>query len=317
MSDKDKEQQAPEKRFHDGPAKSGRLSRLKRVAWIAFGTSTAAMVVITLFSLVSNRGGLVISLNYRDVANHFTMSLQPRRGEGSSTDDPRSLLIAEPLGDTLPTTNKTIRAYYEAHMSGLAGQAPSGSWNLVDTSTNDSLALFYTFYLTNASLTEAQPFRISGRMNSELVQSPESIGHRPYDYVRLAIFSGEDGKADDTVVYYGAQNTYQLGTEEDPSDTREALANVYRLMDDQGRYYRVSDYSDVYVGADGQEHEIAFCQSFVPGMDGMGLFEFSGVIAPGVSRRITFVSYLEGADPDCDGVLPKGQKLGFALTVGI
>ena len=313
MSEKDKKPPMQEKPFHDGYTKSGKLSRLRKLGIILTTTSVAAMLVIVIFSLVSARSGsgFIIDLDTIDTASHFTMALAPRKDDGSVPAG-KDVLVGEPLGNAWTTTNKSVREYYDAKFNdiGYSDENFSGSWNLIDEKHNSPLAMLFTFYLNNISETEEQTYRVACRLNSELAD--DSVGNRPYDYVRLALFEGDYGSSDDSVRYFGARNTKGYGSEEGADDTRECLANWQLRLDKDANYYRVPVYND-YLG----EKKISYCEAFNPGNDRLGLFDVEGTIKPGSSRRITFLAYLEGEDPDCDGSAPKKQKLGFSLHIGV
>lgn len=313
MSEKDKKPPMQEKPFHDGYTKSGKLSRLRKLGIISLSTSVAAMAVILIISLISARSGsgFIIDLNRVETATHFTMGLSPRKG-GGETPAGSSVLVGEPLGNANPVAHKAVREYYNAKFAEVGYENDfSGSWNYADPKTGEPLAMLFTFYLNNISETEEQPYRIAARLNSELAYGGD--GRRPYDYVRLALFEGDYGQKDDSVRYYAARNTNGWGTENDPQDTRECLSKTLAFWNyDENRDYRVPDYYDTFNG-----QKIEFCESFDSGADGLGLFVSDGVIKPGAARRITFVCYLEGDDPDCINVPPQKQKLGFSLHIGV
>lgn len=323
----------PENRFSSGPRKTGRLVRLKKLGIILFCTSVAAMGVISMFSLVSAKSGdgLILTLDPEAKDAHFAMSLSPTRGKGSgsgqgsegggSSEQPQSarLLVGEPLGNARQTTHEKVRQYYDANFKPDAEDPMQGSWNFVDEEGR-SRALLFTFYLTNTSDKENQTCRVVARLNTELDNSPRAIGNRPYDYARLCLFTGYDLEEDDAMHYFGAANTKGLGTIEDPSDKRECLAAFGTVTDygtdEEGNptmtELRYPLYSDTFNG-----QSISYCEPFNTGSDGMGLFDAELDILPGKCRRITFVTYLEGDDPDGAGNAPSGQKLGFSLHIGI
>ena len=308
------------KPFLNGMRAAGRMKRLKKAGIILFAVSAAAMATVAVFALVSAKSGdgLVFSLDPTAKSAHFGMSVTPPRG-GSSEAESKSLLVAEPLGNARQTTHSEIRSYYDKNLDPKAETPKSGSWNYV-AEDGYARALFYTFYLTNNSASEAQQFRISCKLTSELVQDPSSVGNRPYDYVRLALFTGYDLEEDDAMLYYANENTKKLGTVDDPSDTRECLADTGKTTEygqnSSGESvvteYRYPMYSDTFQG-----EEIAYCTRFEPGEDKLGLFDVTMDIAPAKSRRITFVTYLEGKDPDGYGNEPSSQKLGFHLQIGL
>lgn len=337
MSGKNVEPTPPEKPIHDGPTKTGRLVRLKKAGWIVFGTALSAMVVVCLFALVSAKSGsgLIISIDRHTASeSHFTMGLLPRTGtsgsdsSGQGQEDPgERILVGEPLGKADCVEHKSVKEYYDANIAKIetndTGKVQAGSWNYIDEK-GTPLALFYTFYLNNTNDQEEQAYGLSARLNSELTQSPEAAGRRPYDYVRLGVYIGDYGEPDDTFRVFANSNTKRWGTdynnEKVKDDYRECLART-GSYDDYGKNeagenivttYRYPKYSTTF-----DEKEIAFCEMFDTGNDGLGLFDVRDIIAPGTSRRITFFAYLEGEDPDSYSDSPINQSLGFSLSVGI
>lgn len=325
MSDANNGSTPPEKPLSDGPNKTGRLNKAKRIGWITFASAATAMVIITLFALVSAKSGsgLIISINRKDTVNHFTMGLQPKSGGqgggGSQTDE--NVLIGEPLGSADLVAHTDVQAYYNAKIAevGYSDGKLSGSWNYKDAGNGTPYALFYTFYLNNTSLEEAQPYKIAARLNTELTQAPESYGRRPYDFVRLGVYLGNDGEPDSIYRVFANDNTLRKGTTDDPNDYRECLGKT-RVIEtvketEEGPVkvdLRYAAYTATFAGK-----EIAFCESFDPGADGLGLFSIEDTIDPGKSRRVTFFTYLEGDDPDTNSGTPINQSLGFSLSIGI
>ena len=339
MSGKKPEPTPPEKPLHESPTKAGRLAKLKKAGWIVFATAISAIVVVSLFALVSSKSGsgLIISVDRRSAESHFTMGLLPRSGTSSSdpsgsgsggTSNER-ILIGEPLGKADLVDHKSIRSYYESNFANVenfeTGEVHAGSWNYIEQESH--LALFYTFYLNNISDDEAQPFGLAARLNSELTQAPEARGRRPYDYVRLGVYLGNYGQPDDTLHIFANENTKRWGTDYNDvktrDDYRECLGKTGSyddwnnpIVSESGEQtvltYRYPQYSSSFKG-----EEIAFCELFQPGNDGLGLFSIEDTIAPGQSRRITFFAYLEGEDPDSFSDSPINQSLGFTLSVGV
>ena len=345
MSGTNTEPTPPEKPFHEGPSKSGRLARLKKAGWITFATALSAMVVVSLFALVSARSGsgLIISVDRRTAESHFTMGLLPRTGThgsdassegGQSGGSNERILIGEPLGKADLTEHVRVKSYYDANFSKIenfeTGEVNAGSWNYIeDDPKRGSIptALFYTFYLNNISETEAQPFGLAAKLNSELTQAPDARGRRPYDYVRLGVYLGNYGQPDDTMHIYAFENTKKFGIDyngvKDKTDYRECLGKTGSYDDWKNpeetatgeqvvNTYRYPQYTSSF-----NEEEVAFCELFQPGPDGLGLFSFEDTIAPGTSRRITFFAYLEGEDPDSYSDSPINQSLGFSLSIGV
>lgn len=308
---------------------------LKRVAAVLLVVASAVAVVILLLALVNqtgdNNGGtvegdFVVKLDNADTAsNHFRIGTKPGTGDDQEDPDVKTandgtkVLLGEALGNAWPTSNAVVRAHYNDLIKekGLNGGL-SGSANFKDEVTNQPAALIYTFYLTNVSDTESQTFRFAARLSHNRGQSANSTGVDAYEYVRFGVFMGNNGSEDDDVRYFANRTMSSTGLKSDPNDYRECLSNYTILYDEKGNPYREPTYSDKF--ADTQE--VSICEPFEPDSDpayaDRGLFDLQNLeIAPGKSRRITFIAYLEGADPDCHGSAPTNQKLGFSLHVGL
>lgn len=309
----------------------------KRVAAVLLVAAVAVAAVILLMRLNTKtessmiiEGDFVVVLNNNPAdnqgkTNHFGIASKP----GANTDDDSEVkkandgtyvLIGQPLGNAWPTRNVDVRTYYNSLLDekGLSGGL-SGSANFTDQTTNQPAALIYTFYLNNTSETEPQTYRIVARLNHDRGQPANSTGIDCYEYLRLGLFVGNDGEADDYVRYFANKTMLSTGLESDHEDYRECLSDwTWSSIDNEGNTWRSPTYSDEYA----KPAAIDICDYFTPDPDpaigNRGLFDLSDLeIAPGKSRRITFVAYLEVNDPDCRGVPPTNQRLGFSLHVGL
>ena len=318
---------------------SGKLKFAKRAAGVLLIVSVSVAVTIILMRMNAQgdnsngvQGEFIVKLDTNTGStgktNHFGISTKPTgaSSEESSEDEVKVandgvyVLSGDALGNAWPTTNSVVRQHYNdlIEEKGYSGGL-SGSANFTDEKTNQPAALIYTFYLNNTSEDEAQPFRLAARLNHDRGQSATSTGVDAYEYLRLALYMGDNGQEDDDVRYFANKTMQSIGLESDHDDYRECLsAYDWSPIDSGGNRYRKPAYSDVYAKPD----PISICEAFAPDSDpayaDRGLFDVDGLeIAPGASRRITFLAYLEASDPDCTGAPPTNQKLGFSLHVGL
>ena len=323
MSEKDKN-------AADGVASEKKLRVAKKVAAVLLVASTAAAVVILLANpdLGSQRGGIdengfLVALDNPTTATaHFMIATKPgnagQPGEDvQQADDGSLVLVGKSLGNAWPTQSVRIRQYYDSLLKekGLEGGL-SGSANCSDPDTGMPAALVYTFYLNNVSESETQKFRVAARLTHDRGQAGEAKGVDVYEYIRLAMFMGDDGAEDDDW-YFFANKSNREALETDHSDYRECLSKWGKseYSAEEINAYRRPLYTD-------QPSGISVCEMFEPGSDpeyqDRGLFDVQDLeIRPGASRRITFLAYLEGDDPDCNGEPPQNQKIGFSLHVGV
>lgn len=320
--------------YSDSPEKSGKVARAKKVATVALSVSATAAIIILLLAVTLNNnsgggdiaGDFVVRLDQEGKANNMGISTRPGRSQEEDPEvkiasDGAAVLIGQPLGNAWVTSNSVIRTKYDALIAEKGIDGLSGSMNF-SNEDDTPIALVYTFYLTNSSTTETQPFRVSARLNHDRGQSQDAKGVDAYEYVRLALFMGDDGKADDDVRYFANRNMRSVPLEGTTDDFRECLSAYNTIFSNKtGNPYRAPAYFDKY-GEGEDKKEIGICDPFDPGSDPdyatRGLFDVDDLeMAPGECRRITFMAYLEGEDPDCVGEPPKNQKLGFSLHIGL
>jgi len=317
-----------------GNVESRKLKTALSVARVAFLTTATAAIILLLLNLSPNGGGtstegdFVVKLDSGVSNNHFRIGVSPNGEEGEGqqpveASDGSMVLIGEPLGNAWVTTNKMVRAYYNALVEekGLDGKL-SGSANYIDPKYNLPAAMVYTFYLNNISETEPQTFSIAANLNHERGQAKDATGVDAYEYLRLGLYMGNNGQADDDVRYFANANMKKNGLESDHGDFRECLSDwtwsEYSATDINRERYRIPAYADSYAKPDPIEVCELFTPNIEPGYEGRGLFLLDDLkIAPGASRRITFIAYLEGEDPDCNGEPPTNQRLGFSLHIGL
>ena len=287
--------------------KIGRLLRAKKIGIIAVVSATAISAVILIAALLPRRAnGFIVQLDPAAMRQHFSMVTSAKEEEAVQT----TYLSADVnLSQGWPTLTQTVKTHYEGF------EVDSLSGGHVFSEDGVDKALFYTFYLRNDSQVEQSVYRIQGYVTSRA--DPTEEGTRlPYEYLRICMREGYVGEPDDTVTYYANRNIQEAGTYEngveDRTDSRECLS--YWDKHEYGRgtadyyYLREPTYKD---------GDIAYCVNFDNRDDRNQLFDARDhVIAPGKTRRITFIAYFEGEDPDCGG-LPVTAKMGYGLTIGI
>jgi|GEM_PF-811741 hypothetical protein len=330
-----------EKQAFDSPSstaskskKLGRMAKAKKVTIILVSCAALAVGVIVLMSLPRGAEGFIVQMDHDLIEQqkkaHYSLTISPT-GEATSA----SYLRGDPLGNAWPTTALTVREYYDSIKDVLDGKVegakPGGSHKFVDN--GESKALLYTFYLRNDSKDEEAHYRLRCVVTNRT--DPTNDAKNPYDYLRIVMRQGNVGEPDDSVVYYGNQNIQEMGTTQgDPStddrnDLREAISDwekytrTKEVEDEKGNtreeqyYLRNPTYIEKYSVGD-KEYSLDYCVNFDNAEDRNLLFDANNLIIPaGKTRRITFIAYFEGKDPDAYGSAPKGAQLGMSLIVGI
>lgn len=294
------------------PAAAKRRAIGKKVAIISMMVAGAVGIVILLLALFSpnsaNRydSGVVIRIDHTPNAAQFSLLTQPG-GEPAKDDT----LVGTPLGNTYLSNAKEVREYYDGLTAEKGWDGGLYGSNNYVTEKEGSKALFYTFYLANPTA-EAQPFRIQAKLNQTMDSLQEGSGARAYEYLRLALFVGNNGSPDDTVKYYGLENSDRIPTALANDDFRECIFGALKLLDDtDGHPYRVPE----GVWKDG---DIEYVDAFELGWDRTGLFDFGGQSIPANGiKRVTFAAFLDGKDPDSFGTPSEGQSLSFSLHIGV
>lgn len=309
-----------------------KLKVAKKVAVVSLVSAAAVASVILIVGVnqqddKSGRGtgdeGFVVELDNKTKPNHFMIATRPGNSAEPGEDvqvasDGSYVLVGEPLGNAWVTSSANIRNYYDGLLAqkGLSGGL-SGSANYTDPDVDMPAGLLYTFYLNNVSTTETQTFRIAAQLTHSRGQNQEAGGVDVYEYLRLALFMGDDGQEDDDWRFFANKSMRSVALESDHTDFRECLSN-WKWSDPTGvdvNKYRIPLYSD-------PKSNVSVCEYFTPSSDpgyaDRGLFDLQNLeIKPGKSRRITFLAYLEGNDPDCIGEPPQNQRIGFSLHIGL
>ena len=303
----------PEKRPVPTPEEAGKAARTKRFVITAMTVAGAAGIVILILSLLGDNSqntqdsGVVIRVDNEAKTAHFTMVTQPG---GEAAKD--GVLVGTPLGNTSLSTAKEVREYYDSLTTSKGWNGDLFGSNNFSDEKRGSLAIVYTFYLTNTSTTDAQAFRLQCKLNQTIESLNEGSGARAYEYLRLALYMGDNGKPDDTARYYGLANSDRIPTALATDDYRECLDGADKLLDaTDGHPYRVPS-------GDWKDGDIEYVDLFEVGFDRRGLFDYGDLSIPaGGIRRITFVAFLDGKDPDSMKEPSAGQSLSFSLHVGV
>ncbi len=309
----------------DGPHRAGALIRHRKVAIIALVGAVSIAAVISLFGIVyGGSDGLVVRMDEGGGASD-AFAMFPTGIEGKPAEEGTTYMVGDPLNGARQTSTQYVRNYYSSELAwkGKSGEL-SGSNNYIEYTEDGekvSRALVYTFYLKNNSTTEETTYRIQANITSQT--EPVNGSNNPYDYLRVALYEGNVGYDDDYVRYFGAPNTKKQGTYIDgveyPDDNRECIGakNIHKVYDDDGNdLYTLR--SPAYYDDSLPNEKIGFCENFHTSAGADVLFSLvDQKIAPGATRRITFISYLEGDDPDAYGTVPIGAAIGLNLIVGV
>ena len=290
------------------PENSAKEQRVRKALTFSIIGATVVGAILLIMALMQHNAqstydtGVVIRIDNEPREAHFEMVAAP--GQEPAKD---GVLVGEPLGNTTLTYNRDVREYYDgllAEKGNNGGLAGSNNFK----GDKGSLCLFYTFYLSNSSTSEDQVFRIECKLNQAASTLQQGEGARAYDYLRLGLYMGDNGANDDDIRYFAAANS-KFPTVEAEDDYRETLAGFGTQLDDNGKYRRYPNYYD---------HDIGYCESFVPGLDNTGLFDIDNLTIPaGGTRRVTFLAYLAGEDPDSYEKVSSGQTLSFSLHIGV
>jgi len=297
------------------PEDAARSQKRRRIVVTTMAVAATVGILILLLAMLGNNdntydqdSGVVIRIdNDAKQAGRFSMSTQPG-GEAAKND----VLVGTPLGNTGLSDAKEVREYYDALTAAKGWDGELAGSNNFSDEKRGSLAIVYTFYLSNATNDVAQAFRLQGKLNQTIESLNEGSGARAYEYLRLALFMGNNGSPDDTVKYYGLENSDHLPTALALDDYRECIHGALKKVDDDdGHYYRVP--ADNWT-----DNGIQYSENFEVGYNRDGLFDLGDQIIPaGASRRITFVAFLDGLDPDSQKEASKGQYLSFSLHIGV
>lgn len=295
------------------PEQAAQQNRRKRIAMIAMGVAGAVGIVLLLLLLFGNNtentqdSGVVIRIDHEARQAHFTMAAQPGGEEAKD-----GVLVGTPLGNTALSTAKEVREYYDSMTASKGWNGGFYGSNNFSDEKRGSLAIFYTFYLSNSSTSEEQTFRLQGKLNQSIESLNQGKGARAYEYLRLALYMGNVGQPDDTVKYYGLANSDNVPTEVAPDDMRECIYTFNTLLDEEdGHKYRSPR-------GEWQDGDIEYVDLFEVGYERNGLFDLGDQKIPvGGTRRVTFVAFLDGNDPDSFKETSSGQFLSFSLHIGV
>lgn len=320
MSDNKKNETPQTEPVEASQAKSfARIAKARKVATVCVLSATALAGVVLLMALAPKAyNGIVITREgIGQQGSGESGVIDPTKGaftmteETATGDVARSYLRGEALsGNVMQTRAQTVRAYYDSLLEEKDLDHNGGSHNFVDKD-GEAKATVYTFFLRNDSATIEAKYRLQATLTNRT--DPTNNARNPYDYLRIILLEGNVGEADDSIVYYGNANVNETGTVDGGvSDSRECISTWEREnhdADSEHPYYlRKPLYSD---------GENSYCVNFENKNDPDLLFDAADHrIAPGKIRRITFIAYFEGEDPDALGTPPKGSSFGFGITVG-
>ncbi len=210
-----------------------------------------------------------------------------------------SRLFGQGLANAKPTTADKVLRYFDA----INEDESLNGTHILSNASGAQHALFYTFYLVNASDVE-QEFNFSIQLDAYLPPRNLDVNH-PYSYLRIITFIGESNGAQFETTIYGAANDQGIGTEESPLDNREAISTFETVSDGETFTYRKPTYFGNSTG---------FCNNFLE--NGPSIISQNRSILPQTVTRYSIALYLEGNDPDCTRSAPEGCRMSLSARFG-
>ena len=292
-----------------------RLARRRKMkkAWIILASS--ALGGILVLSIIAYLGR---------VSNAFTISIDPRTAQNTivfkqspnspTGTDETTYLTAEGMQNSWQTGADSVFAH-AATLYPETNYSPDrnpliGSHNYKDQQFIEGVegpvvvdkALFYTFYLSNAS---DGAIDYSFNMKLENYVSPSNNAQEPYTYLRVALFENtfirEVGatQTHNYTVYALSNYEYKNGA----GDYREPISAWVPRTDAEGNI--------THVAAGNVTPELN--DYAVPFIANREFFDRSGNLQQGEIKRYTIAIWIEGNDPDCYGRSPEGVTMTFGL----
>ena len=277
------------------------LRLLKKVGIIGLSVALATLIVIAAFSLLhsSNKSFSIHFDKSEDV--HLVVSTKP---DGS---DAGTFFLGNPLVDAGQVDGLEVYSRLE-EINDLAEL--TGPTNFYSKDSNDQeylSAMLFTVYLTNTG-EEEETYTASLNLDAQEYDSKVA----PIEYYRVLFAESdvdETQKADVNLKtkVYGAKTNQVSGTPMGDDDTREAVSSYKNNIAPSGHTVRVAD-----VNINGQE----YCEPFISSNVGQSIVRHEITVPSNTTRRLTFVGYFEGFDPDGYGEAPNRAFLLMSLHLG-
>ena len=279
---------------------------LKKAGIITASVSASIIVVVMLLAIFKNgsNGGFTIKIDNPSKDNHVTMSTTPN-GNNST------ILSGDPVKKMYPSTAEKIENY----LNTFAVSDIGGPKNMLDDNPNRAAenyysAVVYTVFLTNYSETEDQ--KLAYEVHCNYTAAPLNGAVSTLDYMRVMIqtsTSTTDIAGGRKTTYFAMHNASNYGTSVSDSDDRECVS-AYSINYDEvsSKTVRKSE----YIG----QSEDGFCVNFLQEENNDVIISQELIIKPLETMRFTFVSYLEGKDPDCKSYAPDSSVLLMSLHFG-
>ena len=280
------------------------LRTLKKAGIIVAGVSATAIVTIMLLAIFRNggNGGFTVKIDNPSRDNHIYMT---ESLNGNNT----VLLSGKPIEKMYPTTAEKVENYLsEFNVNDIGGEHNMPDPN--ESRPDYFNALVFTVFLTNYDESEEQ--KITYEVNLDSYVAPSNGAQSTYDYMRVmvqtSIVEGDSLSKSLDTTYFASPSHSNYGTTISGEDNRECVSSWDNTMDENSFTVRKSEY--VGLSKDG------FCENFLEDKNNNVLASQELVIQPKQTMRFTFVSYLEGQDPDCKSYSPDSSVLLMSLHFG-
>ncbi len=277
--------------------------KLKKAGIIVASVSASIIVVIMMLAIFKNgsNGGFTIKIDNPSKDNHVTMSTDAG-GKNNTV-----LLAGEPVNKMYPTTAQSVEEYLSTFTLDNIG----GPNNMKDPNPSRPdyyNAVVYTVFLSNYSETEDQKLTYEVHLNGYV--APENGAQNTLDYMRVLVQTSTSNSLtnDQSTTYFARRNNSNLGTVVAEDDYREAVSAYSKVINDANKTVRQSDYQGL--SSDG------YCVNFQENENNDVIISQDLIIKPKETMRFTFVSYLEGKDPDCKSYAPDSTVLLMSLHFG-
>ena len=279
---------------------------LKKAGIITASLSASIIVVIMMLAIFKNgsNGGFTIKIDNPSKDNHVTMSTSP---DGTNS----TLLSGQPVKKMYPSTAEKIENY----LNSFTLSSICGPQNMLDDNPNRAAesyysAVVYTVFLTNYSDTEDQ--KLAYEVHCNYTAAPLNGAVSTIDYMRVMVqtsTSANDIAGGRKTTYFAMHNASNYGTPVSDNDDRECVSAYSQSYDEESnKTVRKTE----YIG----QSEDGYCVNYLQEENNDVIISQELIIKPKETMRFTFVSYLEGKDPDCKSYAPDSSVLLMSLHFG-
>ena len=284
------------------------LRLLRKIGIIGLSVSAATIVLVAVFSLLTSSGkSFTIRLDNPIEAPHIQMSSSVNGG------DPSTYFVGDPILNASQALGPQV---YERVNAIDSLDYLHGSQNLDHMEQDGTInpegqdAQVYTLYLT-ATGDEEEVFQVT--LNLDGLDVPFGVTS-PLEYYRAMFITSDvteslESHVNQNVTVYGNKTNTNQSTVLDENDMREAVSSFSRVRNNDGRTVRQANEDSKIAGQ-------AYCEPFASNEVGEQLVRFQITIPSKETKRITFVGYFEGYDPDGYGLAPTEAYMLLSLHFG-